>query len=254
MGTFLANASLSGLRTRRCDQSRLGARAPVRLRAISRSERHALDGVVCGQPAVDTLKVIDAGRLLCGDAAASSDSGQSRPRRSFWIESLRSTRSEWADRTGFVGTDDSSLVEGMGGRVCGFEAPRDNLKVTLPEDPGAGRGRPARPASWVTMAMRQFWQTVPPMWPLPQRLSAALGDVILEVFRTRISIPSSRASDFQEQKRSSRLLENAVYPGFLKTIRKASRRCPRRCASDQSSPRCGAKRAPQGICLARALL
>lgn len=51
----------------------------------------------------------------------------------FWVDSLRRAY-EWADRTGFVGTDDSSLVEGMGGRVRGFDAPRDNLKVTLPED------------------------------------------------------------------------------------------------------------------------
>ena len=51
----------------------------------------------------------------------------------FWTKSLIKAY-EWVDRTGFVGTDDASLVEGMGGRVCGFEAPRDNLKVTLPED------------------------------------------------------------------------------------------------------------------------
>ena len=35
---------------------------------------------------------------------------------------------------GFVGTDDSSLVERMGGRVRCVQSPRDNLKVTVPED------------------------------------------------------------------------------------------------------------------------
>ena len=35
---------------------------------------------------------------------------------------------------GFVGTDDASLVERAGGRVLCVECPRDNLKVTLPED------------------------------------------------------------------------------------------------------------------------
>ena len=35
---------------------------------------------------------------------------------------------------GFVGTDDSSLVERIGGRVMMLEGPRDNIKVTVPED------------------------------------------------------------------------------------------------------------------------
>ena len=35
---------------------------------------------------------------------------------------------------GFIGTDDSSLVERMGGRVRCVQSPRDNLKVTVPED------------------------------------------------------------------------------------------------------------------------
>ena len=34
---------------------------------------------------------------------------------------------------GFIGTDDSSLVERMGGRVRCVQSPRDNLKVTVPE-------------------------------------------------------------------------------------------------------------------------
>ncbi len=35
---------------------------------------------------------------------------------------------------GFVGTDDSSLVERIGGHVLCVDSPRDNLKVTVPED------------------------------------------------------------------------------------------------------------------------
>ena len=41
---------------------------------------HALDGVVCGQPAVDTLKVIDAGGCL-SKLLLALNSGRSRPRR-----------------------------------------------------------------------------------------------------------------------------------------------------------------------------
>ena len=35
---------------------------------------------------------------------------------------------------GFIGTDDSSLVERVGGRVILLECPRDNIKLTVPED------------------------------------------------------------------------------------------------------------------------
>ena len=38
--------------------------------------------------------------------------------------------------TGFVGTDDSSLVERVGGIVSFVTGPRDNIKVTVPEDFG----------------------------------------------------------------------------------------------------------------------
>ena len=35
---------------------------------------------------------------------------------------------------GFVGTDDSSLIERLGGRVLVVEGKRDNIKLTVPED------------------------------------------------------------------------------------------------------------------------
>lgn len=93
---------------------------------------HALDGVVCGQPAVDTLKVIDEAGCFVETPPRARFWTVQTP-QVFWTKSLIKAY-EWVDRTGFVGTDDASLVEGMGGRVCGLEAPRDNLKVTLPED------------------------------------------------------------------------------------------------------------------------
>lgn len=91
-----------------------------------------LDGVVCGQPAVDTLKVIDEDGCFIETPPRAKYWTVQTP-QVFWTDSLRRAY-EWVDRTGFMGTDDASLVEGMGGRVRGFEAPRDNLKVTLPED------------------------------------------------------------------------------------------------------------------------
>jgi 2-C-methyl-D-erythritol 4-phosphate cytidylyltransferase len=35
---------------------------------------------------------------------------------------------------GFEGTDDASLVEHAGGTVRVVESPRDNIKITVPED------------------------------------------------------------------------------------------------------------------------
>lgn len=91
-----------------------------------------LDGVVCGQPAVDTLKVVDEGGCFVETPPRAKFWTVQTP-QVFWADSLRRAYA-WVDRTGFMGTDDASLVEGMGGRVRGFDSPRDNLKVTLPED------------------------------------------------------------------------------------------------------------------------
>lgn len=91
-----------------------------------------LDGVACGQPAVDTLKIVDGdGRFV--ETPPRSRYWAVQTPQIFWLKSLRRAYA-WADATGFVGTDDASLVEGMGGTVRGFASPRDNLKVTYPED------------------------------------------------------------------------------------------------------------------------
>lgn len=91
----------------------------------------AADGAVCGQPAIDTLKIVRGNAI------------QSTPQRSmFWaaqtpqifkVDVMRRAH-EAAIADGFVGTDDSSLVERIGGNVLCVDSPRDNLKVTLPED------------------------------------------------------------------------------------------------------------------------
>ncbi len=92
----------------------------------------ALDGVVCGQPAVDTLKEVDADGVI----RATPD------RARLWTvqtpQVFRRAPLERAlaraAREGFVGTDDASVVEHAGGRVRVLAAPRDNMKVTVPED------------------------------------------------------------------------------------------------------------------------
>lgn len=89
------------------------------------------DGVVCGQPAIDTLKIVDGDRIV-----------ETPPRELYWaaqtpqifkVDVMRRAYA-WAETHEVQGTDDSSLVERMGGSVRCVESSRDNLKVTLPED------------------------------------------------------------------------------------------------------------------------
>lgn len=91
------------------------------------------DGVVVGHPSIDTLKVVDDHSIV-----------GTPDRRMFWVaqtpQIFRADICRRAYQTamidGFVGTDDSSLVERINGRILMFDGPRDNIKVTVPEDVG----------------------------------------------------------------------------------------------------------------------
>ena len=90
-----------------------------------------IDGVVVGHPSIDTLKVVDEKNIV-----------GTPDRNMFWVaqtpQVFRSSLLRRAYTTamyeGFVGTDDSSLVERMGGVVDMLNGPRDNFKITVPED------------------------------------------------------------------------------------------------------------------------
>lgn len=90
-----------------------------------------IDGVVVGHPSIDTLKVVDQKNIV-----------GTPDRNMFWVaqtpQAFRSSLLRRAYTTamyeGFVGTDDSSLVERMGGVVDMIDGPRDNFKITVPED------------------------------------------------------------------------------------------------------------------------
>jgi len=89
------------------------------------------DGAVVGFPAVDTLKIV-AGDSIIGTPDRSAFWTAQTPqvfRREIILEAHREALAE-----GFVGTDDSSLVERMGGKVLLVLGPRDNIKITVPED------------------------------------------------------------------------------------------------------------------------
>lgn len=114
-----------------------GARPLITVESIERVVRCVLDspeldGAIYGQPAIDTLKRVDARNRIVSTP----------PRSEFWtvqtpqvfsLEVLRRA-CEQAEREGFLGTDEASLVERAGGAVACVECPRDNLKVTVPED------------------------------------------------------------------------------------------------------------------------
>jgi 2-C-methyl-D-erythritol 4-phosphate cytidylyltransferase len=89
------------------------------------------DGVVVAHRSIDTLKVVENGMIV-----------GTPDRTVFWNAQTpqifrapiyrRAHASALAD--GFVGTDDSSLIERLGGRVLVVEGPRNNIKLTVPED------------------------------------------------------------------------------------------------------------------------
>ncbi|MBQ6453625.1 MAG: 2-C-methyl-D-erythritol 4-phosphate cytidylyltransferase [Coriobacteriales bacterium] len=92
-----------------------------------------IDGVVIGHPAIDTLKIVKGDRI-----ASTPDRSLfwvAQTPQVFWADTLRQAHMA-ALAQGFVGTDDSSLVERIGGEVMLVQGPRDNIKLTVPEDRG----------------------------------------------------------------------------------------------------------------------
>ena len=89
------------------------------------------DGAVVAHPAIDTLKIVEHGVIV-----------GTPDRRVFWNAQtpqvfragiLRRAHAA-ALSDGFMGTDDSSLIERLGGQVLVVEGKRDNIKLTVPED------------------------------------------------------------------------------------------------------------------------
>ena len=111
-----------------------GARPLVTEEVIRRTLLAAQNSgaAICAVPVKDTIKQADSdGNVLA-----------TIPRESLWaaqtpqifsVDAMKRAHAA-AIAEGFIGTDDSSLVERMGGRVRCVQSPRDNLKVTVPED------------------------------------------------------------------------------------------------------------------------
>ena len=89
------------------------------------------DGAVVAHPAIDTLKVVENG-VIVGTPDRSVFWNAQTPqvfRAGIYRRAHASALSD-----GFVGTDDTSLIERLGGRVLVVEGKRDNIKLTVPED------------------------------------------------------------------------------------------------------------------------
>ena len=89
------------------------------------------DGAVVAHPAIDTLKVVENG-VIVGTPDRSVFWNAQTPqvfRAGIYRRAHASALSD-----GFVGTDASSLIERLGGRVLVVEGKRDNIKLTVPED------------------------------------------------------------------------------------------------------------------------
>ena len=89
------------------------------------------DGAVVAHPAIDTLKVVENG-VIVGTPDRSVFWNAQTPQ--VFRAGIYRRAHALALSDGFVGTDDSSLIERLGGRVLVVEGKRDNIKLTVPED------------------------------------------------------------------------------------------------------------------------
>jgi len=87
--------------------------------------------VVVGHPSIDTVKFVDEGRVTTTPDRSQVWMAQTPQllRIPAYTQAIRS-----AEERGFVGTDDSSVIEQFGGTMLMFEGPRDNIKITVAED------------------------------------------------------------------------------------------------------------------------
>ncbi len=89
------------------------------------------DGYIIGVKVKDTIKVIDGEKILETPSRETLIAAQTP--QVFRGEILKKAYEE-AEKNGFVGTDDASLVENIGGKVGFLEGSYENIKITTVED------------------------------------------------------------------------------------------------------------------------
>ena len=92
----------------------------------------ALDGIVVGHPSYDTLKSVDADGRIVGTPDRASLWAAQTP-QVFRAALLREACARGVTDA-ILATDDSTLVERVGGVVRMLAGPRDNIKVTVADD------------------------------------------------------------------------------------------------------------------------
>lgn len=94
-------------------------------------EDNSLDGIIVGVPVKDTIKIIKNGIIEKTPQRSTLFAAQTP--QVFRGEVIKRAYRE-AEKSGFVGTDDASLVEFIGGRVGTVQGSYDNIKITTVED------------------------------------------------------------------------------------------------------------------------
>lgn len=90
-----------------------------------------LGGAIAACPSVDTLKIVENSLIVSTPDRSLYWCAQTP--QVFHLRALYNALSA-AQREGYVGTDDASLVERYGSQVACVQSPRSNIKVTHPED------------------------------------------------------------------------------------------------------------------------
>lgn len=91
-----------------------------------------IDGLVTGVPVKDTIKIVDENGIIISTPARKGLAAAQTPqvfRGEILIDAYEKAKEE-----GFMGTDDSSLVERYGGKVKIFQGDYGNIKITTKED------------------------------------------------------------------------------------------------------------------------
>ncbi|MCK9444821.1 MAG: 2-C-methyl-D-erythritol 4-phosphate cytidylyltransferase [Tissierellaceae bacterium] len=111
-----------------------GARPFVKIENIEDSIKCAADHGACvvGVPVTDTIKVVNEHRSIDNTPQRSLLWAAQTP-QSFYKDTILKAY-EKAQIDGFLGTDDSSLVERMGHEVKMVMGSYENIKITTPED------------------------------------------------------------------------------------------------------------------------
>lgn len=89
------------------------------------------DGALVAVPAKDTIKIVEDGIVI--KTPPRETLWQAQTPQSFRFGIIHNAHLS-AEADGFIGTDDASLIERSGGKICIVPGDYRNIKITTPED------------------------------------------------------------------------------------------------------------------------